>query len=145
MLVERDICEGIRNKHGDGMGHKYEVNATNGDKVVMDRTADLIWQQGGSKKEMTFEEAEDYIRDLNKVKYGGYDNWRLPSLEEAMSLMKPSDKNSKIHVECMFDQSQRVIWTADKISVSHAWVVDFLHGGCEGYGANDTSFVRAVR
>ncbi|MCB9501891.1 MAG: DUF1566 domain-containing protein [Deferribacteres bacterium] len=39
-----------------------------------------------------FEKAVVYIDSLNKANFAGYSDWRLPTLEEAMTLMEPEKK-----------------------------------------------------
>ena len=70
---------------------------------------------------MSFGEAEQHIRRLNEQKFAGYNNWRLPTLEEVMSLMKPAKRKGGLyayHIDPVFDQKQRDVWTADKLNAS---------------------------
>lgn len=56
--------------------------------------------------------------------------WRLPTLEEAMSLMEPVRNEDGLFINPVFSDKQRWIWTADQHGVSSAWVVYFGGGGC---------------
>ncbi|MGH7450620.1 MAG: DUF1566 domain-containing protein [bacterium] len=112
---------------------------------MIDYATGLTWQKSGSGNSMNLGAAQAYIQQLNVKKYGGYSNWRLPTLEEAMSLMEPQ-KYGDLYIDPKFDQTQLWIWTADKESAGVAWVVSFLYGYCHlnlvGY---DGVYVRAVR
>ena len=105
---------------------------------------DLIWQQSGSEETMNYEMAKAYVDRFNRENFAGYNDWRLPTLEEAMSLMEPEKKNADLYIDPKFDRVQRWIWTADTESAAVVWVVDFYRGGCGPlYVADD--YVRAVR
>ena len=66
--------------------------------VVVDTINGLMWQQSGSDTIMKFEEVEGYIRRLNEQTFAGFSAWRLPTLEEAMSLTQiDSDDRKFIH------------------------------------------------
>ncbi len=129
------------NPQGKGIPHNYLKQTLNGDKVVLDKATGLMWQQSGSPDEMTYATAKKYIRDLNTQRLAGYNDWRLPTLEEAMSLMEP--KKDELYLDSVFDPAQLSIRTADKFSVSSAWTVSFYHGLCH-IGISDL-YVRAVR
>ncbi|MCH8955995.1 DUF1566 domain-containing protein [candidate division KSB1 bacterium] len=131
------------NPQGKGIDNEFAVQM-NG-KVVYDAATGLSWQQSGSSN-MTFKKAEAYIQKLNREDHGGYSDWRLPTLEEAMSLMEPKELNGDLHIDSKFDKTQRWIWTADKKSASRAWVVYFSNGDCS-FNVIDIFFVhvRAVR
>ncbi len=93
---------------------------------------------------MPFDDAEAYIQQLNAKKFGGYNDWRLPTLEEAMSLMEPK-KHRELHIDRVFDRTQQWIWTADKESAGRAWCVFFNGGSCHHSGVGCDGDVRAVR
>ena len=112
---------------------------------VVDRATGLTWQQSGSSKHMNFDQAQEYIDNLNNKRFLGYSDWRLPTLEEAMTLMEPEQKSGNLYIDPIFDQKQWWIWTADKESASDAWVVDFNAGSCDYRDVLDYRFVRAVR
>jgi len=57
-------------------------------------------------------------------------DWRLPTLEEAMSLMEPGKREHGLFIEPIFAGAQRWIWTADKASASAAWDVYFNNRNC---------------
>ncbi len=137
---EYDWNKDFSNPDGGGINKDFELQ--HGASVVFDKTTGLMWQQSGSENDMTFNDAEKYVRDL---RLAGYSDWRLPTLEEAMSLME-SKKYGDLYVDVKFDRKQRWIWTADKRTAGVAWVVYFGNGDCY-YGSVDVlyDYVRAVR
>jgi hypothetical protein len=89
----------------------------------------------------------------------GFTDWRLPTLEEAMSLMT-SEKNGVpremilgqerqkgvMHLHPLFDSNAApFIWTADAVSASRGWVVYFWDGMCDPESLQFNAYVRAVR
>jgi len=111
---------------------------------VRDYRTGLVWQQSGSSEGKTFADAEVYIQQINDENYGGFSNWRLPTLEEAMSLMQPKKSEDGLFINPVFDKTQSWIWTSDTYSASRPWGVLFDFGGCYDFNVDD-DFVRAVR
>ena len=145
MLRNKGIFDSRRNPSGPGISHKYE--AQNGETVVYDHATGLMWQQSGSRNDMNYERAKNYISELNREQFAGYIDWRLPTLEEAMSLMEPIQENNNLHIDQIFDSCQMMIWTSDFRRDSMSWVVRFDAGYCD-YVYNDSNnnySVRAVR
>lgn len=147
MLIKRDFYDAYLNENSKGITHQYKSKKSwiiFGEAVVIDYATGLTWQQSGSDSSMNLEAAQDYIQQLNAKRYGGYTNWRLPTLEEAMSLMVPKEY-SDFYIDPKFDRSQVWIWTADKDSAGQAWYVDFDSGGCAHHAVGGDFYVRAVR
>lgn len=145
MLKQRDFFDSYYNKEGKGCIHIYQPQTLSGDKVVRDYATGLMWQQAGSNRG-DYKKAQEYINKLNRDNFAGFNDWRLPTLEEAMSLMEREKRGAELYIDPVFDQDQWWIWCADKSSASFAWVVGFASGGCYGrdFEADDL-FVRAVR
>ncbi|MGH1362301.1 MAG: TIR domain-containing protein [Calditrichia bacterium] len=115
--------------------------------IVIDKASGLMWQQSGYAKYLSYSKAEKYVADMNESKFSGYSDWRLPTLEEAMSLMESKRKNGDLYIDSVFDSTQRWIWTADRDSTAgKAWTVSFRYGYCPyGRVASFSLHVRAVR
>jgi len=145
MLVERRFFDSYWHKDGKGIKHQYKDTTRFGKKLVIDYATDLVWQQFGSEEEMTYEEANAYVAQLCRENYGGYSNWRLPTLEEAMSLMEPNEPDGDLYIDLLFDRKQRWIWTADQHSAGVAWVAYFDLGHCGHTHVTNYNFVRVVR
>ena len=113
--------------------HDYSLKAVSGDVVVVDNATGLMWHQSGSDDEMEWDEAKEWVEDLNSEEgYAGYQDWRLPTVDEAVSLLESSKKNGDLYIDPVFSKKQRWIWTGDKFededgSVA-AWDVDFFDG-----------------
>jgi len=149
MLKQYDFCcheydwnKEWSNPHGKGLDNKFELQQIG--QIVFDIATGLIWQQSGSPNYLPYTDAEEYIRDLNHNRFVGHSDWRLPTLEEAMSLMKPK-RHGELYIDPIFDRKQSWIWTADKSSAGSAWYVDFNYGYCTFFDLVNDSFVRAVR
>jgi len=148
MIVRHGFYERNQNPGGKGFSHQYQLQEIEGDKVVFDKNSCLMWQQSGSDARMEFEDANKYINELNEKRFAGFKDWRLPTLEESMSLVEP-ERKSGLYINTIFNHKQSWIWTADKNQLQGSllqWVVNFIKGYCYfyllDYGQN---YVRAVR
>jgi len=143
ILQERFFFDSSKNAAGKGLSHFYIAYDSQEESVVMDYATGLMWQQGGAESSISWNEAKEYVEKLNREKFAGHDDWRLPTLEEAMSLMKPKKMNDDLYIDPVFDKKQRWIWTADKESAGRSWFVIFDDGHCNPYGIG-FNYVRAV-
>ena len=50
------------------------------EKIVIDSASGLMWQQSGSEKYMEYKDAKKLITELNKMRFAGFNNWRLQTL-----------------------------------------------------------------
>ena len=141
---EYEWSKNFSNPQGRGFANQFEKSSDG--KVVFDRASGLRWQQAGSDNYMTFADAEKYVRDLNAKNFAGHSDWRLPTLEEAMSLMERETKHGDLYIDPVFDKTQRWIWTADKAdSAGVARVALFAYGFCYHNHVTNNDFVRVVR
>ncbi len=145
MLAEVGLFDSDWNKKGRGVSTALMPLEANGEKLASDLASGLTWQQGGSSDTMNYTNAEEYVEKLNRDKVAGFDDWRLPTLEEAMTLMEPEKKNGDLYIDPAFDQKQSWIWTADKRDASVVWVVFFDFGVCSYVRVVSDYYVRAVR
>lgn len=126
IATDMDFYDRDHNWHGRGIMHQYEPCESAGVRLIIDHATSLVWQRDGSANELLFQEAEEYIARLNQ------DNqlsmaWRLPTLEEALSLMEPKQSDSGLHISSLFNKTQDRIWTSDG-SPSAKWIVHYLSG-----------------
>ncbi len=150
VLVDKDLYDYRLNPEGSGFKNDYEILESG--KVVLDHASGLMWQQSGSDKQIYYSELQSYIEVLNRQQFAGHTDWRLPTLEEAISLMEPKKNIDGFYIDTVFEKKQRWIWTSDKPSdpssflSSSAWVVYFGLGGCSDLDVADVNiYVRAVR
>ncbi len=134
--------------------HDYNLKTIRGGKVVVDDATGLMWHQPGSRKYMRYRKAKKWVVKLNRKGYAGYSDWRLPTVEEAASLLESSKcfyykKNSGPYIDPVFSKKQEWIWTGDKLEdrsgSEAAWAVNFDDGFVGWNGINIDIFVRPVR
>ena len=124
--------------------HDYSLKAVSGDVVVVDNATGLMWHQSGSDDEMEWDEAKEWVEDLNSEEgYAGYQDWRLPTVDEAVSLLESSEKNGDLYIDPVFSKKQRFIWTGDRYGSWAAWYVNFLLG--DVYWRNYFGYYNDVR
>ena len=135
------ISEENENEFSNGLANDYQALA--GGNIILDRTTGLMWQQSGSSDQMNYEAAQAYIARLNRDKFAGFADWRLPTLEEAMSLIKPAEYPA-MYIAPAFDETQRWIWTADRSSEYPAeiWFAGYYGGYCDSSTSGSEIYVR---
>ena len=94
------------------------------DATVMDRCTDLLWQQSGSEYPMTWKQALQYIDGLNRRQIAGHHTWRLPTIDELISLLHATPHGQDFCLESIFDLRQKWLWSADRKSYVAAWYVN---------------------
>ncbi len=122
-------------------------------QVIVDHATGLMWQQSGSKESLTYEDAQQYIEHLNAEKFAGYDGWRLPTVEELVSLVGPEQSSNGYYIDTIFTvptDGWYWCWSADKFPSdgglpSAAWRVTFNTGSVGWHILDSTVCVRAVR
>ena len=163
IIKKHDFFAEYDNPYGKGFDNDFGLQKDS--LVVYDLNSNLMWQQSGSDTSMEFEKAKQWITELNDKRFAGFNDWRLPTLEEAMSLMEPEKKSDLLidprieeamnemepeikkglYIDPIFNSKQVWIWTADQVKgSSSAWIVNFYLGVCDPYYTIN-SYVRAVR
>jgi Protein of unknown function (DUF1566) len=134
MIKERNFF----NKKSNPEGNFPNDLVDNGNGTVTDKVTGLVWQKGGAPSDMKFDATNKYVDDLNSSRFGGYIDWRLPTMEELYSLMEETPNQSEKFMDNLFDPAQSVCWSADmnpsyrpagsSMGVQVAFVVNYSRG-----------------
>ncbi|MBN1841949.1 MAG: protein kinase [Deltaproteobacteria bacterium] len=116
----------------------------NVDGTVKDKVTGLTWQRAGSDYPVTWHEANGYIEELNNKPFAGRTDWRLPTMNELMSLLTEVPRARDLCIEPIFDQNVRWLWSSDRCSFVSAWYVSVDMGYISWQDFSCYYFVRAV-
>lgn len=124
------------------------------DGTIYDSLSSLTWMTNDSQlnleKEVSWQEAEDYAKDMNKKKFAGHSDWRMPSLHEALSLydkdkLNKDVKGSDIHIDSIFPPGAcNCTWTTDTRG-KEAQILFYVNGCPYWYGKEDKTISHGVR
>lgn len=100
----------------------------NGDKLtVTDQCTGLMWQRKGldiGSLRVTKRE----IEKINRQGLAGFNDWRLPSMEEAMSLMEQKKNSKGLYINPCFSKEQPFIFVNASRTPGGVWFVDYKQG-----------------
>jgi len=68
------------------------------------------------------------IEELNATGLAGSHDWRLPTMEEALSLLEPAMNDKGLRLHPAFSKEQPFIFVAAQRKPGGYWFVDFKHG-----------------
>ena len=91
--------------------------------TIIDAAKRLVWLKKDtwqmSKKWMNQRQTKEFAEGLNRKRFAGFSNWRIPTAEEAKSLFHKKLKNSDnmgqlIHIPDLFEPGCGFLcWTSD--------------------------------
>ena len=125
--------------------HQYEAKSIGYEKVVIDHATGLMWHQNGSERFKDKEKIAEWVDNLNLKGYAGFNDWRLPTAEEAASLLEPAQKYGDMYVDTVFDNKQPWIWTGDSYGDDAAWAISACYGSVFWSKFNEYYCIRPVR
>ncbi len=129
----------------------------NGDGTVTDAESNLMWKQTDAFQELNkwinWHQANEYITGLNTQKFAGYQDWRMPNLEEAESLfdeewsIRDLDR-FEIYISTAFSPGGGfTTWTSEQRPHNGAVIFYYRYGHANINNKDDITkdCVRAVR
>ncbi len=130
---EAEVAELIRRQNyydsqlnPGGRFENYLVD--NGDQTTLtDLVTGVMWQLGGHDI-TSIKRYQAHVQELNRQRFAGYDDWRLPTLDEAMSLMEPVRNEKGLFLHPAFSREQPFIFVADERRPGGYWFVDYKQG-----------------
>jgi len=144
MMAARGFYERDINASGAGLAHEYATQIAGDQVLVIDRGTGLVWQKSGSGAPLSYTQAVEYVRSLNDARLAGATDWRLPTLEEAMSLMDARQVGG-YHLDPVFERiAAPYVWTSDAAG-ERRWVVYYMDGVAAMEPPDLGGYARAVR
>jgi hypothetical protein len=144
-ILEAGIWDPGANPAGGAGRDLRSLRVNSGETVVLDQFTGLLWQGGGSHP-VTADQAAAVVSAMNSRRWGGYSDWRLPTIVEALSLMCPLKYESvkRPFIVDPFPDRPTEVWTIDTHEPDR-WVVNYNRAGWGLLPPYRSSFVRAVR
>ena len=140
-------------------GEKLSANAPQW-AAVIDEKNKLMWAVNSTKtanfpntnKKMTWDEAHEWAKYVNRSGWSSFNNWRLPTIDELKAL-RTQNKQPTLYIrEDIFndinDKRGYWVWSSSPVGYysGSAWFVDFNNGyGNHGYIKNNHYYIRLVR
>lgn len=141
------------------------------ENVWIDKRKSLMWQVDVSFETYNWNDSFEYIKNLNAQKYGGFDDWRLPTIDELKSLLtskiinfqrlhnsfanKPNISSTgyayyikKQLIESIANSKTKGLYWSDTLlnEGSHkAWSIGFEDGSIVAYSRKKRMHIRSVR
>ena len=122
--------------------------------TVYDSLTSVTWMANDSLlelgKEVSYAEAEEYVKQANEKKVGDYSDWRIPTIHEASSIfdkekLNKDSKGGDIFLDSVFPPgAANCTWTSSTRG-EEAQIMFYANGCPYWYAKNDKTISHAVR
>ena len=136
------------------MGNEKSRFLKRDDGTIYDSVTSVTWMANDSfldlARDVSYSEAEDYVKETNKKKAGGYSDWRIPSIQEASSIfnkekLNKDSKGGDIFLDSVFPPgAANCTWTSSTRG-KEAQIMFYANGCPYWYEKNDKTISHAVR
>lgn len=115
-----------------------------GQELALENNNGLYWQRRGAGFTLNWQQAHDYVEQLNELRWAERDTWRLPTVEEVNSIIGPPLHSETCSSWPLFDRTLHWLWTADHCNKRQAWVVDVIESFYQRLDRDGAASVCAV-
>jgi hypothetical protein len=108
--------------------------------TITDLQEGLMWKKQDSyqeqKKWLNWQMAQTYIAEINEKRFGGHDDWKLPTRKQLASLYE-EDKSipwkyywtvNQVHMDPIFGYTSCCFWSSEIHKEEYAWTFNFIRG-----------------
>ena len=123
---------------------KKPAAAASADPTIIDPRTGLEWSPTLGER-VNWKTAKKVAKECRA---GGHADWRLPTIEEQITLIDFSRTSPAANTDLFPDMQSSWYWSATPLASSpgdYAWYVYFGNGNVSGNYQGYTAFVRAVR
>jgi serine/threonine-protein kinase len=92
--------------------------------TLTDVNTGLTWQWGGSAFALDWPKAWDYTDRLNHDGFASRNNWRLPTIDELITLLQPNPTGHDYCLPPIFERRPQRLWSSDRRTFTSAWYVN---------------------
>ncbi|MGD9948246.1 MAG: protein kinase [Desulfobulbus sp.] len=110
-------------------------------QLVRDLATGLVWNRQTSRFTLSFSEAGTYVAQLNERCAHGINCWRVPTVNELLSLLADGDLPS---LPDQVEQPVHWFWSCDRHGQHESWYVNMDMGFAAVQDVNCLNHVRAV-
>lgn len=125
----------------DYVNQKFEVA---GRLVAYEKNSDRYWQRRGTSFTLNWQQAKEYVDQLNATGWQGRSTWRLPTLDEVYSILMPPLRGSMSTAWPLFEAHVHWLWTSDHCNKKQAWVADVVESCFDRLDKDGVASVCAV-
>lgn len=113
--------------------------------VVVDQATGLMWQREGLDI-ASIRTIQRGVKKTNEEALAGFSDWRLPTMEEALSLLEPRRNAKGLYIHPCFAKEIAFVFVAAQRKPGGYWFVDFKQGRAFwSSGTIPGGFARLVR
>ncbi|WP_240191754.1 protein kinase domain-containing protein [Desulfoprunum benzoelyticum] len=123
--------------------HPHQLRS-GGDRLVLDPLTGLLWQGQGSEFPLDWRQAGEYVEQLKRQGWAGRRDWRLPTLPELLTILRPPTVERDFCLPPLFSRKIHWLWSGDWCSLRQAWMVDIVECFAERLDKDGTASVCAV-
>ncbi len=109
--------------------------------IILDEATGLFWQHDCNQYSLSWQAAVDYVATLNSQAFAGKNNWRLPTVNELVSLLREEAWQS---ATTPFADRGKWLWSCDRHGERDAWYVNMDMGFADWQDITCRNFARAV-
>ena len=111
---------------------------------VRDLDTGILWQRRGSEYTLDWNQAADYVASLNRQRCLGRNTWRLPTMAELLTILRPPTIDRDFCLPQAFTGTIHWLWSSDWCSKKQAWMVDIIECFAEKLDKDGAASVCAV-